>query len=257
MTQRFVGELEWIDPNFLVTKDEDEKVEAFFLGLGAVFNDMKGLILFEKMLVENYDAPATDEVSSHAGDYGGVMVQIQKLMVSTIHEFFIFLKKSSPVYTTSEFKGVLSRMAKRDRQFWEALVAAAHGKLSSVSDLLETIVKVRSNIAYHYDHSGKILRSAYVSRFLGKIENARAERAYYSIGESIATTRFYFSDAAVEEALFIAAGKERGEKYEGNEALKKHKELVRDTIDVMSTTIAILMKCYIQSRRNRPHAAQR
>jgi hypothetical protein len=254
MPKKFEGDLNYIDPSFLVSKKGNPRIEGFFIGLGVVFNDMKGLVLFEKLILDEYETPVATEVSSHVGNYGGVMIQIQKLMVSTIHEFFIFLKKNSDVFTTPEFKEVLSKLSKADRQLWDGLLAAAHGRLSTVADLLKAIVQVRSNIAFHYDHSGKILRNAYSSRFFGNVKDGKTDYAYYSIGDKIALTRFYFSDAAVEEALYIAAGKKPKENSVGDASLEKFKGQVRETINVMSSTISALMKNYIQFRRNQSHS---
>jgi len=252
MMERFKGELNWINPDKLITKNGYDKTECFFIGLGVVFNDLKGLILFEKMLIENYEKPQNGEVTSHVGNYSGTMVQIKKLIASTINEFFIFLKKNSDVFSESEFKQVFNRLCRSDRQLWEAMVAAAHGKLSTVTDLLNSIVQIRNNITYHYYQSGKALRNGYISRFFGKVKDDRNKFAYYSIGDTLETTRFYFSDVAVEESLYMAAGKKPRESIVGDVSLAKYHEQVKETIKVMNTTIASLLKNYIQSRRNRP-----
>jgi hypothetical protein len=204
------------------------------------------------MLLESYKKPKTNETTAHAGNYGGVLVQIEKLIASTIHEFFIFLEKNAEIFEESEFKQVLSRLSKFDAQFWHSMVAAANNNLSSVSNLLKAIVKVRSNIAFHYDHSGKILRNGYISRFFGKVKDNKNKYAYYSLGDSISDIRFYFSDAAVEESLFIATGKKPKEDSAGDESLEKYRRQIIETINVMSNTIAVLLKNYIQMRRNRP-----
>lgn len=257
MAKRFDGELKWIDPNHLISRDKYNRVESFFLGLGVVFNDLKGLILFERMLIETYEKPQSGETTYHAGEYGGVIVYIQKLIASTISEFFMFLKKNNEVFNTSEFREVINRISKSDRDYWCKLVAAAHGRYPTIDNLLKTIVQIRSNVTFHYDHSGKILRNAYVSRFFGNTKDDKNKYAYYSVGNSIAETRFYFSDAAVEEALHIAAGKRPKENSIGDPSLEKFQGQVLDTIDVMSATIAAILKNYIQMKRNNPRQSAR
>lgn len=252
MAEKFKGELSWIDPDKLITADSYNKTEGFFLSLGVVFNDLKGIILFEKMLMDHYERPKNGEVTSHVGNYSGTMVQIKKLIASTINEFFIFLKKNSDVFSESEFKQIFNRLSKSDRQLWEAMVSASHGRLPNVTNLLNSIVQIRNNIAYHYYQSGKALRNGYISRFFGKIKDDRNKFAYYSIGDSLEATRFYFSDAAVEESLYIAAGKRPEENIIGDVSLEKYHEQVIETIKVMNVAIASLLKNYIQSRRNRP-----
>jgi len=249
--EKFKGELSWIDPDKLITEDSYNKTESFFLVLGVVFNDLKGLILFEKMLTDYYERPKNGEVTSHVGNYSGTMVQIKKLIASTINEFFIFLKKNSDVFSESEFKQIFNRLSRSDKQLWEAMVAASHRKLPNVTNLLDSIVQIRNNIAYHYYQSGKALRNGYISRFFGKTKDDRNKFAYYSIGDSLEATRFYFSDAAVEESLYMAAGKKPKEDIIGDISLKNYQEQVIEIIKVMNAAIASLLKNYIQSRRNR------
>src|SRR3989338_4013317 len=247
---KFKGELNEITPSFLVT--ESNRVEGFFLGLGVVFNDLKGFVLFEKMLQEKYEAPSADEITSHAGNYSGVLVQIQKLAASTINEFFVFLEKNTVVFKTNEFKEISNRLSKSDKVLLDGMVSAANGNLPGAEGLLKTLVKIRSNIAFHYDHSGKILRNAYVSRFFGDAKDAKNKFAYYSLGDSIELTRFYFSDAAVEEAIHIAAGKKPKECSKGDSSLAKYYTEVREALTVVGSLIMSLLKNYIQLRRNRP-----
>lgn len=203
--------------------------------------------------MENYEKPQSKEITDHAGNYGGLLVQLQKLMASIINEFFVFLKKNATVFTESEFKEVLNRLPISEKRIWDNMIAAAHGKFPQVSDLLKATVQIRSNIGFHFDHSGKILRNAYVSRFFGNVKDEKSRLAYYSLGDTIETTRFYFSDAAVEEALYIATGKQPKENSIGGVSLGGYQRQVFETIEVMSTTILLLIKNYIQLRRNQPH----
>lgn len=253
MGRRFQGDLNSINPKFLVNEEGYDRSEYFFIALAVVFNDLKGLILFDTLLREEYERSKKDEITSHAGNYGGVAIHIQKLIASTINEFFVFLKKNSDVFSMYEFREAYGRLSTSEKESWDALVAGAHGRLLPVRDFLKSIVQIRSNIGFHFDHSGKILRSAYISRFFGKTNDASTQWAYYSIGDSIALTRFYFADAAMEEALHVAAGKKLKEKSTGDISLEKYNEQVLDTIRVISRTLSALMKCYLQSRRNRPH----
>lgn len=253
MAGRFGGELKWIDPKLLIDETNHNRLESFFLGLGVAFNDLKGLLLFGNMLDELYERPSKDEITSHAGNYGGIVIQIQKLFAGTLNELLIFLKKNSDVSSSVEFKEILNRLSKQDKQLWEGMIAVAYGKLPNTENLLKTIVKIRSNVAFHFDHSGKILRNAYISRFFGKTEDEKAKYAYYSIDDNIELTRFYFSDASVEESLQIAAGKKPKENSVGDIFIEKYQDQLRKTIVVICITMKSLLKNYIQLRRNRPH----
>jgi len=252
MKKRFEGELKWINPNKLITQNRYDETEGFFLGLGVVFNDLKGLIFLEKILMEMYEKPKEGKATCHNGDYCGILVQIKKLIAGTINEFFIFLKNSTDIFEGSEFKQILARLPKEDISFWKAMIAASQDNLLSITDFLKSIIKIRNNLAFHYYQSGKALRQGYLSRFFAKWKNETNEFAYYSMGNNIETTRFYFSDAAVEESLYIMAGKKIGESVKDDPSLQIYQEQIMETIKVMSVSIALLLKNYIQSRRNSP-----
>lgn len=247
MQDRFEGDLSWIDPNFIIIKNENSNIDGFFIALGSIFNDMQGLILFEKLLSDKYEKPNPAEVTAHAGYYSGVMVQIQKLMVCTIHEFFIFLKNNPSVYESAEFKIILERLSKSNQKLWDFILAAAEDRAPSTTELLKSILKIRNNIGFHY--SGKTLRSGYLSRFFGNTKDEKNKLAYYSVGPDFRSTRFYFSDAATEEALYNMGGKKIGESSIGNISLEKYKGQVIEAIELITNIISILLKNYIQSRR--------
>jgi hypothetical protein len=252
---RFEGQLSSIDPHFLVTEHEkNNRVESFFLGLGVIFNDLQGLLLFQEMLEKIYEKPERTDISVHRAHCGGIVIQIQKLIASIIDEFFRFLEENNEVFSTIEFQEVFNRLRKNEKAFCTGMIAAANGELPKVEGFIKTLAQIRNTIAFHYDHSGKTLRGAFISRFFGETENAESELAYYSAGEDIVSTRFYFSDTAVEEAMYLAAGKIHKENVDiKNPSLEDYWKQMRETIDVMSSTVASLVENYIKIRRNRPH----
>lgn len=252
MGKKFGGKLNWVDPKLLVDENNHNKVDGFFITLGVVFNDLNGLLMFESLLVSNYEKPETIEATNHAGHYWGLLLQVHKLLVSTISEFFVFLKKSTDVFSEVEFKQVLERLSKSDESLWSGVVAAAHGRLNSVNSFLNAIVQIRSNIAFHYDHSGKVFRGGYISKFFGKNRDDSNKSAYYSLNDNPQETRFFFSDAAAEECLNIAAGKKFKDSPLGDPAIKEYRAKIGETIVALNRIISILLKNYIQKRRNRP-----
>lgn len=250
MKKKFEGELLHINPELLVSKNKEDKLENFFITLGLVFNDLKGLVLFSKLLEDHYEKPGVDEATIHAGNYNGTVVQINRLIASTIHEFFIFLDKNRAISDESEFKEILSKISKQDQDLWRGLFEASQGNLSSANNFLEAILKIRNNVGFHYYQAGKLLRDGYKSLFSRK-ERERNKVAYYSIGETIETTRFFFSDAAAEEASQIIAGKEVG--GEPNESLDRHSRQLVETVNVLFPIIANIFKKYIKMKQNQPH----
>lgn len=249
-TNEFKGNLSWISPNKIIKEGEDNKLGSFFIGLGAIFNDLKDYVLFEQLIVDIYRKPEEKDCSDHVGNYGGVMVHINKLVASTIHEFFKFLKENADIISTNEFNEILERLPKEEKELWKGIVLASCDKLPKVSDFLNILVRIRSNIAFHYDHSGKILRRGFISRFFSEYKDKRNEKAYYSIGESIELSRFYFSDAAVEESLYIEAGKTEKKKISDDISIEEYKKNIMATIQIINRIIMLLLKNFLQLRRN-------
>ena len=113
-----------------------------------------------------------------------------------------FLKKNTDVFSEIEFKQVLERLSKSDKSLWDGIVVAAHGKLNSVNDFLNTIIQIRSNIAFHYDHSGKIFRRGYISKFFGK--NKDEVRRYVLSLDNVYSVDIKYSPAWMQTVPHVA-----------------------------------------------------
>lgn len=250
MNKEFEGELSWIHPNKLVSENSFNKLESVFLGLGVIYNDLKGFIFLEKTLIDFYRKPAGDEISVQTGNYAGTLVQVKRLISSTVNEFFIFLEKNQDIFAGKEFREILSRIPNDKKDLWTGLNEAAVGNLTKVSKQIKALAIIRNNITFHYDHSGKQLRSGFLSRFLGEYEDSRKNKAYYSIGDTIGDTRFYFADAAAEESMYLAVGKKVKGDSRSDKSIREFDVLMRNAIEAISITISSLLKNYIQIRRN-------
>jgi hypothetical protein len=246
--KEFEGDLKSISPSRIIS--ENDKVGAFFVVLGLIFNDLKDLIIFEQLVTCNYRKPTESECSDHSGNYGGMMIHISRLFAGIINEFFSFLEKNDDVLDDAEFKNILERLPKEENETWHGMVAAAHGKLPKASEFLSTLIRIRGNFTYHYYQSGKVLKKGFASKFYNEEIDDRNKFAYYSIGETSEFTRFYFSDAAVEEALFLETGKNEREKVAGNACIEEYKLTMGSTIRIMQRIIILLMKNFLQVRRN-------
>lgn len=241
--------LNYIDPHLLIDEDNFNKLESFFLLLGVVFNDLKGLILFEDAIIKTYGIPDSEEVTAKAGNYSGMMVQVNKLFAGTVSEFLTFLDKFRDVFESREFKDVLDRISKEDRDYWREITNVSKEKISGLDGFSEKIIKIRNNLAFHFDHSGKSSRNGYISHFFGKNKSGRASKAYYSMGTGVKSTRFYFSDAAIQAAISIAAGMELKGDVERNEAFRQYMSQIKEVIGIVLRVTSSLMKQYIKSRR--------
>jgi len=61
--QEFKGELRHIEPSRLIREDTNDLLARFFLVLAVIYNDIKGLTLFEKLVVGTYRKVEPKEVS--------------------------------------------------------------------------------------------------------------------------------------------------------------------------------------------------
>ena len=252
--KEFDGDLKGISPDKIIKEsatNRDNKLGSFFLGLGIIFNDLKDLILIEELIVENYKKPKKGNCSDHLGNYNGIVIHINKLFASIINEFFVFIEKHVDVIELDEFKDILQRLPREEQAVWNGIVDSATGKNSKMQGFLKTLLRIRSNIAFHYDHSGKVLKKGFISRFFGEEKNIYNEKAYYSIvEENLKHSRFYFSDAAVEEALFLEAGKKEKKKIEDDKFIEEYRIKMFESINIIGKLILLLLKNFLQTRRN-------
>lgn len=253
MKKRFDTDLKKINPDLLVNKNIHNKTESFFIRLGIVFNSLKSLIIFEKLLLEEFDRPEKNEETSHSGEHSGIWVYIQTSIASTIHEFFELLHKNKKLLEDDEFKSILNKIPKRDRMIWDKFILTSEGKFEKVSNMLEAISDTRNYVGFHFDHNGSEVWNAYVSRFFREDKSEKNKYAYYAIDDKDPLkTRFYFCDAVVEENLYLNAGKQKNHMLKDNKEWEDYFIKIKDTVDAIFTVIPSLMKKHIETKRNKP-----
>lgn len=243
--REFGGNLDQIEPSLLMKKGTKDEVADFFLVLATIFNDVKGLMFFSVEVNRNYRSPAYGEVSCHSGEYSGIRMQLNKLFLATVYEFFFFLRENQGIFGNPQFVFALSKLGSNNRRRWKELVEVALDKGESNSDFRRTLNRVRSNVAFHYYESDKILRKGFVDRF-EKTPKSHAygnDFAYFSIAESMKDTRFYYADAAVQEFI-----KDQSK----TDAIKEHADYYgafSEVLESMNQTISALLGEYLNSRR--------
>jgi len=239
--EEFVGELQKINPQRIINHQEPSHLDNFFLTLALVFNDLKGIVLFERMMIERFRRPDIGECSVQCGEYGGLLVETSKFFGGVINEFFIFLSKNKDVIDSYTFKGILKSINKEERQLWEEIIDIAFNKVGGASDFSKILKIIRNHIAFHYFGSHEDLKNGFISFFFKKDKIQHNEFAYYSMGNpmTMENTRFYYIDAAEQEYL---------------NSLSKDYELFKKDVSKiiikMNFAIAALIKEYI---RTRPH----
>lgn len=183
--------LKYFDPKTFnwETPDKDFKnLCAFIVTLALIYNDFKDLAWWQKQLDDC--PPNPNEKSSYFGQHNGMKTHISRLVVGLYDELLIFIKENQRVLESKLFQEILGRISARYRNDWKKLVNESSNK-----EDLEILAELRANGVFHYQMNGVF--SGYKNYFI-KPENPLNEKAYYSFGENILKTRFYFADAAVQ-----------------------------------------------------------
>ena len=250
--ERFEGELKKINPKRLSNEDTMD-LDNFFLVLALIFNDLKGLISLNRAFGKYYEPSTENEVSVHAGNYVGQLLHLHRLLVGCIHEFLNFLEENQNVFNAYEFQLVLKKVPNVPRTRWLEIVNIALGSNTSpnATKFAKILLKVRNNSAYHYAKSTKTLRRGFTSFFFEDQQTTASDFAYYSLGDSMGTTRFYYADAALRNYLFSEAKDELSDTHDALSDFNSHVEDVKEMIDSMNMAIHQLMKQYIKSRPHR------
>lgn len=235
------GELKHIEPSRLIKEGVKSPIDNFFLVLAVIFNDLKGLVLFEKLIQDRYRDPLDNEVSSHSGECAGIFSQIYKIFVANIQEFFLFLKVKKDILETTEFKILLSKTNKDTQDKWKDIIDIAFDKSPKGSEFSEYLLRTRNNVSFHYYQSDKNLRKSFLNFFNKKEKMKKNDFAYYSAGENMEGTRFFYADAAIEE--FLRDGTGNTKEFD----MKYQKEISR-IISEMNLAILRLLKIYLKNR---------
>ena len=187
------------DPSKIITKTNIDATECFFLVLAEIFNDLKGLVFFEKMLNERYRIPdkTIEEISGHAGEFNGFRIQIHKMTVGLLNEFLNFLSENKKIITSPLFNTLLMKIPTGIREQWNVLIKIATNQQPEYLEFTDILYDIRNKAAFHFDKSGKKIREGFVDFFFNKKLSEKNKYAYYSNGNVMEENRFYFADAAV------------------------------------------------------------
>ena len=225
------------------------KLKTFFLTLAVVFNDLKGLVHLEKLITDNYRYPEKEETTIHAGEYGGMLVHVQKLFIGTIQEFFKFLSSNESIILRGELQFLLNKMPKQIQERWDIIMDIACGKNPKMTNFTTTLIKIRNNLSFHYNQSGKILREAFIKRFFHKTKKEQNKSAYYSIGDNMEQTRFYFADASQQQFLVTMSYEVEGSESEDVLVISQnYAKTILSIINDMNFAIMTLLKTYLKER---------
>ena len=174
----------------------------FILALAVVFNDCRDLLNMNHVIASS--APEGDaRINRHWGAYMGIHHHLNRLFMGLVNEFIVLIENSAPAISHPFFESIIKQLSKKDKTRWSDLISASQSKRADTATG-KFIVMVRNSMAYHY--SAKAIGDGYTRRFIG--DAATLGPPCQSLGTNIATTRYYFADAAIEAVLANTAGKQ-------------------------------------------------
>lgn len=247
--REFRGTFIDISPILLVGEGEDD-LGDFFLVLSVIYNDLKGLLTWQKNIEEKYRMAPSDEKSVHAAELAGLQVQHYKILTGLIREFLAFLKKNADVLKSSAFQLILLKVDKTNKKLWDELVQIAlDDDVETKSTFAYSLMLIRNNVGFHYDQSRKELRRSFHSFFNRKPKTKFNDRAYYSLGNTMNETRFYYADAAVKEYIAIKAEEVKGHRNQESMSFEEHFNRLVQMVGGMNHTLETLLRHYFEFKR--------
>lgn len=199
------GKLKKTKPESLISADgEVDDFDSFFLTLSLIFNDIKGLVYFDRF-VKSKMPDKFEGLSSIEGECTGINTQIFKMLASQLFEFMKFLEENKSVVESDRFSLYLRKLSGENKEIWSLLCYVVFSQRdnkidSSLLDFKKILTQIRSNVSFHYYQSGKPLIDGFREHFFinKKIKKTSRDYAYYSIKKSdFDSNRFYYADAAI------------------------------------------------------------
>lgn len=198
-------------PRAVIGDSNQDRFNDFVLALALAFNDLKDLYLFRKSLSVTEPDPA--EISPHAGQWNGMTIHLDRLMIAHLHETLMLIREFESEARSDRTTRLFESAPPDVRRDWEILVNTATDKGSPADTSFAKVLKqLRHNAAFHY-YQPKPLVSGFRRHFFETPPAANNNSAFASIGRNLEETRFYFADAAVQGALAVIVGKIGSDKF--------------------------------------------
>jgi len=184
-----------VPPEKIVPKQGDAKEEGFFLALALVFNDMKGLALFANFL--NQSTHDRAEISAYSGQWGGMAVQLDRLLAAVLWELLTLIKHHEDVVDTAAFKELIAEMPKESRASWKLICSLAIQGANARDPFAQALCRIRNAGTFHY-YTPKAVTAGFRKAFFESPSMDHLAHALVSVGKDVEGTRFYYADAAAQ-----------------------------------------------------------
>mgnify|MGYP001596781111 CR=1 FL=1 len=185
---------------------ENDDFLGFILSIGMVFNDFKGLVLLNDTMLLVYKSEPV-EINEHFGERAGILIQLTRMLYSTVYEVFVLIRDSTNIINSKRFQQLLQRTPANTQLVWEMLAKIANGedvddgRFDQFVELKNLLVQARNNIGFHYQTRGRLIEGFRRFFFTG-ISTAPPETREWSLrsirGTAFALSRYYYVDAAVQ-----------------------------------------------------------
>ena len=106
--------IDTIRPSKLVNRSEINEIDNFFLTLGLIFNDLKGLMIFYRHCEEKYLVQENEGLTFRNGELGGLKLQVHRLMIGLIREAIKYIHKKKDLIKSIDFKLIESKIHKNN-----------------------------------------------------------------------------------------------------------------------------------------------
>jgi hypothetical protein len=190
-----LGKLQDFAPSILT--GGPRSADSFVLLLALVYNDLRELLWIVDRV--NAGEPSKIDISTETGDWQGAIVWTKRVVTSSLNELLVAVKHATKIIESMDFERTIVGLSAAEQQAWRDIVDVALERRARASEIRTFFDRVRNRAGFHYDRAQ--LWNGYTRHFHELPPNQFNTRGYLSIGPTIAATRFYFADAAAQQAL--------------------------------------------------------
>lgn len=167
--------------------------------LALIYNDFCDLLFLFDLHLKNPPKPYTPKISTERGHYIGMQLHILRLIYSLFRETLYLIRGRKEIIDSTTFQEIYRSLRKEDKACWAALVSAANEETGDATDFNRFLEAIRSKLTFHYRDLSN-LSTGYRLHFYND-KNQKIQDAFISRGFSMSEERFYFADAAIENAM--------------------------------------------------------